>query len=127
MPDRENSVIRKEDVFDFYMIMKSGVIKTFNTDDSFRQPIGMEFHSFITEYDYTVMPIKCNKCKLLNLAYFYELVSGGSDEREMRTETIFYLTTDQECGSCKENLHIEIGVSNYADQFLCSVPHGCSL
>ena len=127
MSEIENSKKNKKGVFDFYVVMKSGVIDTFNTEDSFRQPIGKEFYSLINDYDYAVMPIKCKKCKSLNLAYFYEPEPSGSEEREMGVESIFYLTSDQECDSCKENLHIEIGVSNYVDQLLCSVDEvdGC--
>ena len=121
MPEIKNSKEKNKGIFDFYIVMKSGVVKTFNTDDSVRQPIGRDFHSFITEFDYSVMPIKCKKCKSINLAYFYEPEPGGSDERGMGVESIFYLTTDQECESCKENLHIEIGVSTYVDQLLCSI------
>ena len=109
------------------MVRKDRTVDKHELNSQFKSGLGEDFFEYSKNFLFAFLPVKCEKCGSMQFLIMDDLVSAGSEEREIGLDVDSALTASQNCAICDSEITGDIVMNNNASEVMFSIDHfdGC--
>ena len=110
-----------------YVVRKDRTVDKHELNSRFKSGIDEDFFGYSKHFLFAFLPVECEKCGSMQFLIMDDLVSVGSEDRQMGRDVDSVLSAAQNCAECDSEITGEILMSNHGSEVMFSVDHfeGC--
>ena len=110
-----------------YVVSKNRTVDKHELGTQSKSGTGENFSEYSKNFLFAFLPVECEICGSMQFLIMDDLVSAGSEERQMGRDVDSALAAFQSCAKCDNEMTGDILMSNHASEVMFSVDRfdGC--